>query len=98
MKRRLAVTLAGLAISFALPIFGQQNATIDPRVFEQLGALGQKYHKAYANNDPAALAALYNVGRDYRDAARVGLRSGRNTELVCRPVRASAPQKPDRQG
>jgi ketosteroid isomerase-like protein len=31
----------------------------DRQVIEQLTVLGQKYHKAYTNNDAAALAALY---------------------------------------
>jgi ketosteroid isomerase-like protein len=48
-----------LAISLALPSLAQQNAKLDPQVIEQLGALGQKYHEAYANSDAAASAALY---------------------------------------
>ncbi|MBV8351718.1 MAG: nuclear transport factor 2 family protein [Verrucomicrobia bacterium] len=60
MKRRSVVSLVGLAISFALPTFAQQNAMVpDRQVIEQLGALGQKYKEAYANNDAAALAACY---------------------------------------
>ena len=31
----------------------------DRGVIEQLGALGQRYHEAYENNDAAALAACY---------------------------------------
>jgi len=57
---RLLGALAGLAISFAFPIFAQQKAMLpDRQVIEQLGVLGQKYHEAYTNNDAAALAALY---------------------------------------
>jgi uncharacterized protein (TIGR02246 family) len=60
MKMRLVVALVGLASSFVLPIFAQQNAMVpDRQVIEQLGVLGQKYHEAYANNDAAALAACY---------------------------------------
>ena len=60
MKTRLLVPLVGLAISFALPTFAQQNAMVpDRQAMEQLGVLGQKYHEAYANNDAAALATLY---------------------------------------
>jgi uncharacterized protein (TIGR02246 family) len=60
MKTRLAIPLLGLAISFALPTFAQQNAMVpDRQVIEQLGALGQKIKEAYANNDAAALAACY---------------------------------------
>jgi uncharacterized protein (TIGR02246 family) len=59
MKVRSVVTLVGLAISFALPTYAQQNTTPDRQVIEQLGVLGQKYKEAYNNNDAAALAALY---------------------------------------
>lgn len=59
MKIRLVAAVLGLAIIFALPTFAQQNAKPDPQVIEQLGALGQKYYEAYANNDASALAALY---------------------------------------
>ena len=60
MRTRSILALVGLAISFALPTFAQQNAMVpDRQVIEQLGALGQKYHEAVANNDAAALAALY---------------------------------------
>jgi len=60
MKVRSVVTLAGLAISFALATFAQQNAMVpDGQAIEQLGVLGQKYHEAYTNSDAAAVAALY---------------------------------------
>jgi ketosteroid isomerase-like protein len=60
MKRRLVVPLAVLAISFALPTFAQQNAMVpDQQVIQQLVVLGQKIKEAVANNDAAALAALY---------------------------------------
>jgi ketosteroid isomerase-like protein len=59
MRIRLLLTIVGLAISFALPTFAQQTNTPDPKVLEQLGVLGQKYHEAYTNFDAAAVAALY---------------------------------------
>ena len=60
MKICSVVALVGLASSFVLPTFAQQNAMVpDRQVIEQLGVLGQKYHEAYTNNDAAALAALY---------------------------------------
>jgi uncharacterized protein (TIGR02246 family) len=60
MKIRSLVALVGFVTSFVLPTFAQQNAMMpDRQVIEQLGVLGQRYHEAYANNDAAALAALY---------------------------------------
>ena len=57
---RLLGALLGLAISFILPTFAQQNAMVpDPKVIEQLVALGQKMNKADVNNDAAAMAACY---------------------------------------
>ena len=56
---RSVVALVGLAISFALTTFAQQNAIPDRQVIEQLGVLGQKYHEAYENYDAAALATHY---------------------------------------
>ena len=51
--------LVGLAISFALPTFGQQKETVDPKTLEQLDALGKKFDEAFNNNDAAAVAALF---------------------------------------
>jgi ketosteroid isomerase-like protein len=59
MKIPLAVALAGLAMSFALPTFAQQKDAVDPQIAEQLSALGKATDEAYNNGDAAALAALY---------------------------------------
>jgi uncharacterized protein (TIGR02246 family) len=71
MKRRLVVTLMGLAISFALPSFAQQKGTADPQIAQQrdlsgdvkalaeFGDLGLKLDEAYNKNDAAAVAALF---------------------------------------
>jgi uncharacterized protein (TIGR02246 family) len=59
MKTHLLVTLLGLAISFALPTFAQQKETVDPKIIEQLDALGKKFDEAFNNNDAAAVAALF---------------------------------------
>ena len=59
MKIRLLLTLAGLAISFALPTFAQQTNTPDPQLREQFLALAKKFDDAWNNNDAAALAALF---------------------------------------
>jgi ketosteroid isomerase-like protein len=58
MKMRL-VALAGLAISFALPSFAQQQNTVDPEVREQIEAAVKKHEEAYNKYDAAAYAALY---------------------------------------
>jgi hypothetical protein len=89
--------LVWLAISFALPTFAQQNAMVpNQQVIQQLVVLGQKVHEAYANNDAAAVAACYTWDAVIVTPQRTGLRSGRNRDLVCRPTRAMAPQKPYR--
>src|SRR5262249_19841924 len=59
MKTRSVVALVGLAISFALPTFGQQKEMVDPQIVEQLIALGKKFDDAFNNNDAAAVAALF---------------------------------------
>jgi len=59
MKTRLVGALVGLAISFALPVFGQQTNTPDPQLRQELLALAKKFDDAFDNNDPAALGALF---------------------------------------
>ena len=59
MKIRSAVALIGLAISFALPTFGQQNNAPDSQIVQQLHAIGKKSDEAFLKGDAAALAALY---------------------------------------
>jgi hypothetical protein len=58
MKIRL-VTLLGLAISFALPIFPPQTNTPDPQLRQQLVALFKKFDEVWNSNDHAAWAALF---------------------------------------
>jgi hypothetical protein len=58
MKIRL-VTLLGLAISFALPIFAQQTNTPDPQLHQQLVALFKKFDEVWNSNDHATWAALF---------------------------------------
>jgi len=67
MKMRLAVTLVGLAIGFALPTFAQEQNTVDPEVRQQIEALLVKADEAYNKHDAAALAAGYT-----EDAVFVG--------------------------
>ena len=71
MKTRLLGALVGLAISFALPIFAQQKATVDPAIAQQrdllgdvnaldeFGVLATKIDEAFNKNDAGALAALF---------------------------------------
>jgi uncharacterized protein (TIGR02246 family) len=87
MKIRLLLALAGLAISFAAPIFAQQKDTVDPRIAQQrdlladskalsdFGEFSQKRDEAYSNNDAAALAALFT--EDALLVAPGGMFSGR---------------------
>jgi hypothetical protein len=60
------LTLAGLAISFALPTFAQEkDAAVDPQIVQQLHAIGKKSDKAFLKGDAAALAALYTEDAVY---------------------------------
>jgi uncharacterized protein (TIGR02246 family) len=58
MKTRLFIALAGLAISFALPIFAQTNKP-DPQLREKLVAVIKNLTDAVNNNDAAAVAPLF---------------------------------------
>ena len=59
MKRRLVVSLVGLAISFALPIYAQQKDLADPRTTEKIAAILKAFDEAHMNDDAAAVAALH---------------------------------------
>jgi len=59
MKKLLVVPLIGLAISFALPIFAQENDTVDPQTRQELEAVDTKLDQAIDKNDAAAAAALF---------------------------------------
>jgi uncharacterized protein (TIGR02246 family) len=58
VKVRLLLALVGLAITFAVPAFAQQQDTVDPEIAEQVRALATKYDEAFNQNDAAAIAAL----------------------------------------
>jgi uncharacterized protein (TIGR02246 family) len=66
MKRRLVVSLVGLAISFALPIYAQEKDLADPQTTQKILALGKAFDEAHSDNDAAAVAALFT-----RDAVLV---------------------------
>jgi ketosteroid isomerase-like protein len=59
MKIRLLLTLAGLAIGFALPTVAQETNTPGPQLRGQLLAFTKKIDDAFDNNDAAAMAPLY---------------------------------------
>src|ERR1700758_1130549 len=66
MKTRLLVPLVGLAISFALPIFAQEQSAVDSKTRQEIEAVGMQIVEAYNKHDAAAVAALYT-----QDAVRV---------------------------
>ena len=66
MKKRLVVSLIGLAISFALPTYAQQKDVADPQTTQKILALGKAFDEAHMNNDATAVATLYT-----RDAVLV---------------------------
>jgi uncharacterized protein (TIGR02246 family) len=59
MKTRLLVALVGMAISFALPIYAQQNDVADPQTTQKILALVNAHAEAKNSHDPAAIAANY---------------------------------------
>jgi ketosteroid isomerase-like protein len=58
-KGPLVVPLAGLAISFALPIYAQQKDMADPQTTQKIVALEKAISEGQNNHDGAAIAALY---------------------------------------
>ena len=59
MKRRLLITVAGLAIGFAVPTFSQQTNTPDPQLRQRLVALIKNYDEVFNKNDAPALAVFF---------------------------------------
>ncbi len=47
MKTRLLGALVGLALGFALPVFAQEQNTVDPEVRQQIEAAVKKHEEAY---------------------------------------------------
>jgi uncharacterized protein (TIGR02246 family) len=56
MKRRIALSVAALALAFSLPAMAQAGA---PDLRAQIGKMDQAWQAAYNAGDAAALAALY---------------------------------------
>ena len=67
MKIRLLLTIAGLAISFAVPAFAQQPNTPDPKLHDAFVAFCKNFDDAMLNSDAAAVAALYAEEGCYLD-------------------------------
>jgi uncharacterized protein (TIGR02246 family) len=59
MKMRLIASLAGLAISFAVPALAQEKDTVDPQTTQKILAIGKAWDEANNNNDAAPIAALF---------------------------------------
>jgi uncharacterized protein (TIGR02246 family) len=58
--------VAGLAISFALPTFAQEQSAVNPETLQEIEAVRTQFVEAYNKHDAAAIAALYTL-----DAVRV---------------------------
>jgi uncharacterized protein (TIGR02246 family) len=76
MKIRLVLALAGLAISFGLPTFAQEQNTVDPELRQQIEAVIVKFDEAFNRRDAAAIAALYTQDAVEMNSA-YGVVSGR---------------------
>ena len=59
MKIRLRLALVGLAISFALPTFAQEQNTVDPEVRQQIEAISMTNVDAHNKHEAAAVVSLY---------------------------------------
>jgi hypothetical protein len=89
MKNRSLISLVGFAMSFALPILGQQKETLDAQAVEKADPLAGQYDKTCNSNDAAAVAALFTddavfitpdgqslVGKRSRNSIQNGSREG----------------------
>ena len=65
MKRRLVVSLVGLAIGFALPTYAQEKDLADPQTTQKILAVVKGFDEAHNNNDAAAVAALLHARRGF---------------------------------
>jgi uncharacterized protein (TIGR02246 family) len=61
MKIRFLVTLAGLAIGFAVPTLAQEQNTVDPEVRQQIEAVLVSFGEAFNKHDAAAVATLFTL-------------------------------------
>jgi ketosteroid isomerase-like protein len=61
MKMHVLLSLAALAIGFAVPALAQEQNTVDPEVRQQIEAALLKFEEAFNNHDAAAMATLFTV-------------------------------------
>jgi ketosteroid isomerase-like protein len=61
MKMPLLITIAGLAIGFAVPAFAEEKESVDPEVRQQIEAELTKYDDAFNKHDAAAIADLFSL-------------------------------------
>ena len=54
MKIRLLLAQVVLAISFALPIYAQQEDVVDPETSQKIAEIFKALNEAQKNHDPAA--------------------------------------------
>ena len=66
MKIRSVIAFVVLAISFALPIYAQEQSAVDPKTRQEIEAVLMQFGEVYNRHDAAAIAALYT-----QDAVRV---------------------------
>jgi ketosteroid isomerase-like protein len=59
MKMPLLITIAGLAIGFAVPALAQEKDSVDPEVRQQIEAELMKYDDAFNKHDAVAIADLF---------------------------------------
>ena len=59
MKIHLLLALVGSAFGFVMPVFAQEQNTVDPEVRQQIEAVHMKFYEAYNKHDAAAIAALF---------------------------------------
>ena len=97
MKLPRLLTLAGLAISFALPSLAQEQNTISPTVRQQIEAVFQKFQHAYnaqvidiRGTDKDWLGPLTNENKIEITVAGFGVRS--QMKPRPRPVANWAPE------
>jgi ketosteroid isomerase-like protein len=64
--RNYLLALAGLAISFAVPVLAQEQSTVDPEVRQQIEAVLTKFGEAQNKHDATTVADLFTL-----DAIRV---------------------------
>ena len=91
MKRRLVVSLVGLAISFALPTYAQEKDLADPQTTQKILALGKAFDEAHSEQRchrcchaiHARRGSCYNRGADHWSAS--------HSEILYRPVPVVAP-------